>query len=129
VSGVGSAVAIVVSGVGSAVENVVTPVASGLRSAALNAGQVIDAVADSVYPAAATASPLVSGAGNVFAGLGNTIGIAAAETTGLVPDLLDVTLDTVSDVLTNATLSLLTVSFLSSSGLPLLTLCSRLQFK
>jgi hypothetical protein len=129
VNDVGGAMNNAISGEDSVVVAIVTPVASGLQSVALNAGQVVDAVGDTVNPAVAAVPSTASGAGNAAAGLGNTIGIAAVEATGLVPDLLDVSLDTVSDVLTNVTLSLLTVSFFPSSDLLLLTLRSRLQFK
>lgn len=105
-NGVGGAVGAAVSRVGSAVIAIVTPVASGLQSVVSNAGQVVDAIRNIADSGIAAVPPIVSRVGS----------------------LLDVTLDTVSDFLTNVTLSLLAVSFFSLQW-TLLTSHSRLPYK
>jgi hypothetical protein len=69
----------------------------------VGAGNTVDSAVGIVPPVAV-------GAGSAVNYLGNTLGIDTVGVTGLVGDLLDITLDTVSDVLTSATIALHTVS-------------------
>ncbi|KAH7381378.1 hypothetical protein DE146DRAFT_740523 [Phaeosphaeria sp. MPI-PUGE-AT-0046c] len=107
VNGVGGAVGGVVSGVGGAIAVVATPAASGVRNVVSGAAQIVSTVGDTANAAVVILPPVVSGVGNAATGLGNTVGITAIGATGLVGDLLDVTLGTVSDVVTSATFALL----------------------
>jgi hypothetical protein len=109
-NGVGGVVNNVASGIGNAVIAVTTPDGSGLELVVSGAAQAVGAVGDTANAAVALVPPVVSGVGTAVSGLGNTLGITALGVTGLVGGLLDVTLDSVFDVVTSTTLGLLTVS-------------------
>jgi hypothetical protein len=106
---VGGAVGGVVSGVGSPVEGVATPIASGVDAAVSGAVQILSTLDSAVASTIASIPALGPEVGDTAVTARSTLKIAAVGATELVGGLLDVTLDTVSDVLTNATLSLLTV--------------------